>query len=94
MSAPRDSTDTHGPKERSIEPLAKNTQTLLVFKPIPSAQRAGRRCHEDKAARARKHAWMLGSCMQVQNIIEISRLHRQSMTAESHEEKSAELQHA
>ena len=67
----------------------------LYSKPIRSYHhRSARRCHEDKAARARKHAWMLGSCMQVQNIIEISRLHRQSMTAESHEEKSAELQHA
>jgi len=34
-------------------------------------ERAASVSHEDKAARARKHAWMLGSCMQVQNIIEL-----------------------
>lgn len=34
-------------------------------------ERAASVSHEDKAARAHKHAWMLGSCMQVQNIIEL-----------------------
>ena len=73
MSAAQDSTKNTWPPVlgRSAACSLCKEESLLVLKPIPSAQRAGRKCHEDKAARARKHAWMLGSCMQVQNIMEL-----------------------
>lgn len=53
-----------------MEPSQGRKPARAQANTVSANGRAASVSHEDKAARARKHAWMLGSCMQVQNIIE------------------------